>query len=154
VRPKPPPTFMERWKARCDLPEALVKRASLHRLVENKFFKVSATLPHYAPTLGSMRRHLVHGQRLHPHPHPHPHPSPSPSPFTLTLTLHPHPHPHQIFFLACILGNTILVSMFSPYRSGAMQNAYDTAGWTFAAFFYLEMFLKIGGAPRPGWPHP
>ena len=43
--------------------------------------------------------------------------------------------------------------MFSPYRSGAMQNAYDTAGWTFAAFFYLEMFLKIGGAPRPGWPH-
>ena len=104
---------------------------------------------------------------LTPHPHPHPRPtlsltltlpspspSPSPSPFTLTLTLHPHPHPHQIFFLACILGNTILVSMFSPYRSGAMQNAYDTAGWTFAAFFYLEMFLKIGGAPRPGWPHP
>lgn len=40
VRKKIPPTFTERWKARCDLPEALVRRAALHRLIENKFFKV------------------------------------------------------------------------------------------------------------------
>ena len=93
VREKKPPTFLERWKARCDLPEALVKRAALHRLVENKFFK--------------------------------------------------------IFFLSCILGNTILVSMFSPYRDGWKQNAYNIAGWTFAGFFYLEMFLKIGGDSDP-----
>ena len=48
------------------------------------------------------------------------------------------------------MGNTILVSMFSPYREGWKQNAYNIAGWTFAGFFYLEMFLKIGGdAPPP-----
>ena len=89
VRPKPPPTLMEKWKARCDLPEALVRRATLHRLVENKIFKT--------------------------------------------------------FFLVLIFGNTILVAMFSPYRSGMVEQAYDIAGYTFAGFFYLEMFLKIGG---------
>ena len=31
-----------------------------------------------------------------------------------------------------IVGNTILVSMFDPYRSGWKQNAYDVAGWVWA----------------------
>ena len=89
VRPKPPPTLMEKWKARCDLPEALVRRATLHRLVENKIFKT--------------------------------------------------------FFLIIIFGNTILVAMFNPYHEGMVRQAYNIAGYTFAGFFYLEMFLKIGG---------
>lgn len=51
----------------------------------------------------------------------------------------------QVFFLACIFGNSVLVAMFDPYREGWKQNAYNLTGWVFAGCFYLEMFLKIGG---------
>ena len=37
---KKPPTFMERWEAKSTSPEAIVKRATFHRIVDNQCFKI------------------------------------------------------------------------------------------------------------------
>ena len=129
VREKPPLTPLQRWKARCDLPEARMKRAALNRLVENKFFKVRCSrylplcmlfmeaplaLPHQSPrALVAIVRSLTRSTVAH-------------ASFTHSARL------TQAFFLMAIVGNTILVSMFDPYRSGWKQNAYDVAGWVWA----------------------